>query len=141
MFTHTLLYILLGANPQVWFVHNSNYIRDCILSLRCPRCAWLFTPDSLDYYRCLALYCPNCNCGFCGYCLHDCGDDAHQHTANCKYNNRRPSVFTRRTDYEESQRLRRTESLKAYLATIRVGIREQVENAVMKIVSELRITI
>ena len=25
-----------------------------------------------------------CPCGFCGYCLMDCGKDAHTHVANCQ---------------------------------------------------------
>ena len=34
---------------------------------------------------CFALKCGRCNCGFCAWCLKDCGQDAHEHVANCKH--------------------------------------------------------
>jgi len=43
---------------------------------RCPRCRHAF----VDWTGCFAVYC-GCGCGFCGYCLQDCGTDAHGHIA------------------------------------------------------------
>ena len=57
------------------------HIIDKILTLHCPRCSLAF----LDFAGCLALTCANCGCGFCGLCQRDCGDDAHQHAANCRW--------------------------------------------------------
>ena len=31
----------------------------------------------------MALTCGQCNAGFCGWCLADCGNDAHNHVARC----------------------------------------------------------
>jgi hypothetical protein len=54
---------------------------DRILTLRCPRCRQAF----LDFVGCFALTCSSntCHCGFCAWCLKDCGDDAHAHVYNC----------------------------------------------------------
>jgi hypothetical protein len=59
-------------------------IIDEIFTLRCPRCSTAF----IDFDGCFALTCgkPGCNCGFCAWCLVDCGADAHGHVANCDYN-------------------------------------------------------
>lgn len=52
-------------------------IENKILQLACPRCSQAF----VDFEACWALTCPRCKpeCGFCGYCLKDCGRDAHRH--------------------------------------------------------------
>lgn len=50
-------------------------IIDDIFTLKCPRCKQAF----LDYDSCSAITCAGCACGFCSYCLEDCGKDAHQH--------------------------------------------------------------
>eukprot|EP00521_Asterionellopsis_glacialis_P008356 CAMPEP_0195289212 /NCGR_PEP_ID=MMETSP0707-20130614/5584_1 /TAXON_ID=33640 /ORGANISM="Asterionellopsis glacialis, Strain CCMP134" /LENGTH=872 /DNA_ID=CAMNT_0040349191 /DNA_START=201 /DNA_END=2819 /DNA_ORIENTATION=+ len=54
-------------------------IVDDILTLRCPRCRQAF----LDFDGCFALRCNMCPCGFCGWCLQDCGSDAHSHVLDC----------------------------------------------------------
>ena len=53
-----------------------------VLTDKCPRCEAAF----LDYANCSALTCHRCGCGFCAWCLRDCGADAHQHVANCPLN-------------------------------------------------------
>ena len=53
-------------------------IVDDILTLRCPRCLQAF----LDFSGCFALRCSMCPCGFCGWCLKDCGSDSHSHVMN-----------------------------------------------------------
>jgi len=55
-------------------------IVDEILTLRCPRCKQAF----LDFDGCFALKCNVCSCGFCGWCLKDCGNDAHSHVLTCQ---------------------------------------------------------
>jgi hypothetical protein len=42
----------------------------------------------LDFKGCFALKYLCCDCGFCAYCLQNCGNDAraHQHVANCPHN-------------------------------------------------------
>lgn len=55
-------------------------ITNKILSLACPRCTAVF----LDFTGCCALRCASCGCGFCAWCLEDCGTDAHKHVAHCE---------------------------------------------------------
>jgi hypothetical protein len=50
-----------------------------VLTDKCPRC-------EADYANCSALTCRRCGCGFCAWCLRDCGADAHEHVANCPLN-------------------------------------------------------
>ena len=52
-----------------------------LLDLKCPRCEQVF----IDFDNCMALSCAKAGCGaaFCGWCLADCGDDAHSHVARC----------------------------------------------------------
>lgn len=54
-----------------------------VLNLHCPRCKGAF----LDFDGCLALQCirSSCRAAFCGACLHDCGEDAHEHARVCQY--------------------------------------------------------
>uniref|UniRef100_A0A0G4FLM6 RING-type domain-containing protein n=1 Tax=Chromera velia CCMP2878 TaxID=1169474 RepID=A0A0G4FLM6_9ALVE len=55
-------------------------ITEDILTLKCPRCRAAFA----DFDGCAALTCGSCNCAFCGYCLKDCGRDAHDHMPRCR---------------------------------------------------------
>jgi len=59
------------------------HIAENILTLKCPRaqCGRAF----LDYAGCMALTC-SCGCGFCAWCLQDCGGDAHAHVLTCPRN-------------------------------------------------------
>ena len=40
----------------------------------------------VDFEGCFALTCANtnCKCGFCAWCLTDCGSDAHAHVPKCR---------------------------------------------------------
>ena len=51
------------------------HVVDNILSLSCPRCRQVF----MDFSGCFSLKCSRCGCGFCAWCLKDCGRDAHDH--------------------------------------------------------------
>lgn len=57
------------------------HIIEKILTSACPRCSQAF----LDFDGCCALTCNRCACGFCAYCLADCGHDAHAHVARCQF--------------------------------------------------------
>jgi hypothetical protein len=50
------------------------FIEEVVLTLRCPRCDAAF----VDFTACMALTCA-CTAAFCGWCLADCGRDAHAH--------------------------------------------------------------
>eukprot|EP01094_Clydonella_sp_ATCC50884_P009940 TRINITY_DN1947_c1_g1_i2.p1 TRINITY_DN1947_c1_g1~~TRINITY_DN1947_c1_g1_i2.p1 ORF type:complete len:1659 (-),score=227.61 TRINITY_DN1947_c1_g1_i2:219-4466(-) len=56
-------------------------IEEDLLTLHCPRCKAAF----LDFTGCMALVCSACPCGFCAWCLTDCGDDAHRHVSKCPF--------------------------------------------------------
>ena len=53
-----------------------------LLTDACPRCKQAF----VDFNGCCALTCSRCPCGFCAWCLQDCGADAHAHVASCRHN-------------------------------------------------------
>ena len=56
-----------------------DHITNGVLSLSCPRCSMVYT----DFTGCCALKCHSSGCGFCAWCLEDCGSDAHSHVARC----------------------------------------------------------
>jgi hypothetical protein len=53
-------------------------ITETIFNISCPRCKAVF----VDFSGCLALHC-KCGCAFCGWCLRDCGADAHACVGMC----------------------------------------------------------
>jgi hypothetical protein len=55
------------------------HVEEELLTARCPRCRRAFA----DFDGCAALRCFGCGCGFCAWCLADCGADAHAHVAAC----------------------------------------------------------
>ena len=63
-------------------VHTARIRIESMLNLSCPRCGAVF----LDFSGSMALTCSaaGCGCGFCAWCLQDCGNekDAHHHVAN-----------------------------------------------------------
>ena len=72
---------------------------------KCPRCKQVFH----DYDNCSALVCCNTECkvGFCAFCFEDCGDDAHEHVANCEENPVRPEVYVSEEEYHSYHERRR----------------------------------
>jgi serine/threonine protein kinase len=91
---------------------HRRYITNNLLCLRCPRCEQVF----VDFTGCFALTCEKCRAGFCAWCLHDCGADAHRHVNNCAHNTTQPrSVFGTEAQFEQAQRERRANLVRAYL--------------------------
>ena len=74
-------------------------LREEVLTLRCPRCKVAF----VDFEGCCALMCGGCSCGFCAYCLEDCGQDAHAHVAKCVPG----GMFCSSAKFEEHQEKRK----------------------------------
>jgi len=100
------------------------HIQENILTLKCPRCAQAF----LDFTGCFALTCSHCGCGFCAWCLKDCGRDAHDHVRDCGNKPRGADTFFGSfTDFEEAMKRRQRDSLRAYLQTLDHATREAVK--------------
>ena len=65
------------------------YIIDYILTFRCGFCEMVV----FDWDACMAVRCKHCNHDFCGWCLKDCGRNAHSHVRQCKDNPNPGEVF------------------------------------------------
>ena len=94
-----------------------NHIVEEILTLKCPRCSQAF----LAFDGCFALSCSACPCGFCGWCLKDCGKDAHQHVKTCTEKvpgAQNETYYGTFPQFEEAQRKRRRQELIQFLKTL-----------------------
>jgi hypothetical protein len=92
-----------------------NHILEEILTMKCPRCSKAF----LDFDGCFALSCSNCPCNFCGWCLEDCGSDAHKHVVNCPVKPQGADIYYGTfPQFVEAQRRRQHRLLTAYLGTL-----------------------
>ena len=113
-----------------------NHIRlkivDEILTLRCPRCRQAF----LDFDGCFALRCSVCPCAFCGWCLKDCGTDAHPHVRMC--DGRPPghaeSYFGTQAEFVNAQKKNRERQVRNFLSTLK---REDAANALQSCKADL----
>ena len=91
---------------------HCDHIRERILTLKCPRCETAFA----DFDGCMALTCSVCGVGFCGWCLADCGEDAHKHVVRCDAKPRGADRFYATTkQYEAAWRERRQTLFDRYL--------------------------
>jgi hypothetical protein len=102
-----------------------NQIND-LLCLHCPRCSSVF----LDFTGCFALTCGNgaCSASFCGFCLADCGGDAHDHVKNCRLNPKKGEYFSTEENFNEIHRGRRQAEVRKYLNGIADAVvREEVK--------------
>ena len=103
-------------------------IEEQILNLRCPRCGAVF----VDFAGCFALTCGKCRAGFCAWCLHDCGDDAHRHVVNCAQNRAEGrNVYGNVQLFEQAHRERRRRLVDEYVRNrVREDLREAVQQAI-----------
>ena len=106
---------------ELQIVQMRHHVADRLLTLKCPRCEAAF----LDFNGCFALTCHRCKCGFCAYCLADCGNDAHAHVAACPHNHA-GGVFGQVANFEAAQRERRMRMVHEYLGTLPDGVRTRV---------------
>eukprot|EP01038_Epipyxis_sp_PR26KG_P007628 gene7628-10385_t len=98
-------------------------ILETILTLKCPRCDKAF----LDFEGCFALKCGSCPCAFCGWCLADCGTDAHPHVLQCKLNpTKPPQYFSTKAEFDKAMRSRAISKLKQYLGGLGEELRAQI---------------
>ncbi|KAJ8603537.1 hypothetical protein CTAYLR_004872 [Chrysophaeum taylorii] len=75
------------------------------------------TTERTGFDGCFALKCHRCACGFCAYCLADCGTDAHQHVRTCAHGQGLFPTRARET-FLRVQRARRDRDLRAYLSKL-----------------------
>jgi hypothetical protein len=118
-----------------------SHIINNILMLKCPRCHKAF--DEFD--GCFAVRCTDtegngCGAAFCGYCLKDCGRDAHKHVGECADNADR-SLFGTKETFQAAQRSRRERLVLQYLQTLPVSLQEQVKRATAQDLSDLGINL
>ena len=92
---------------------HRTHIVDNILTLKCPRsgCGMAL----LDFEGCFAITCGSCGCGFCAWCLKDCGDDAHQHVMACALNRNAGGIGGSFEDFEDTHRQRMGREVSKYL--------------------------
>jgi len=96
--------------------HLRMKIVDEILTLRCPRCRQAF----LDFDGCFALRCSVCPCAFCGWCLQDCGTDAHPHVLSCcnRPPDHRETYFGTKEQFIKAQKKNRERKIREFLSTL-----------------------
>jgi len=112
------------------------HVQERILTLKCPRCEAAF----LDFNGCFALTCHRCQCGFCAYCLADCGRDAHQHVQQCPHR-LQDGYGGSFAQFEEAQRRRRQRMVQGYLADVGADIRDRVVAALRRDFADLGLQI
>ena len=83
-----------GNRQQADLLRHRNHIIEDILTIRCPyhNCKLPFLMDP-DFDECFALKCEGCGHGFCGWCLVNCGTDAHSHVPTCRPQDTQPRVL------------------------------------------------
>jgi HrpA-like RNA helicase len=98
----------LNAGAEMHVTH----ITDKLLNLHCPRCNRVF----LDFDGCFAVQCgPPCSCSFCGFCLADCGSDAHGHVRSCPQNPTPGEYFNTKQTFHAIHRNRFRNDVLAYV--------------------------
>uniref|UniRef100_A0A0G4GW86 non-specific serine/threonine protein kinase n=1 Tax=Chromera velia CCMP2878 TaxID=1169474 RepID=A0A0G4GW86_9ALVE len=95
-------------------------IAEEILTLKCPRCRAAF----VDFDGCASLTCNRCYAAFCGYCLRDCGNDAHPHVRDCPMGR---GVFVRWEVWEQIQKRRKYHQVTEFLGRLNEEERAEVE--------------
>lgn len=120
-----------------------DHIVDEILTLRCPRCRAPFY--DFNDGDCFALKCP-CRTQFCGYCLADCGADAHQHVICCPHNTV-GGLFhpDGARGFHQVQRTRRQRLVRDYwrhdIATLEEAIRNDIAERLRPVLADFEIDV
>jgi serine/threonine protein kinase len=104
-------------SPDEEVAAHHQAIRVDLLCLQCPLCRTAFI---VDFDCCLAMNCGNCRTAFCGWCLKDCGDDAHHHVSYvCELNPTQPrNAYGNAAQFEAVHRHRRAQLVASYLQRV-----------------------
>ena len=112
-------YLQMGSGTPASRVNlHRQHVLESILTdvMYCPRvgCSAPF----VDFDGCMALTCSQCSCGFCGWCLADCGRDAHEHVKQCCQApaKQRGGFYGSMVEFNEVHRGRRQQALERYFA-------------------------
>lgn len=111
-------------------------IIDTILTLKCPSCDTTF----MDFDGSYALKCHHCGCGFCAFCLSNCGTDAEGHVATCKFN----VSGTYGKDlkgFNLAQKQRRERMIRNYLTGLDVEVRDKIVVACKKVFTDFELDV
>ena len=105
------------------------YIIENFMNLHCPRCHGVI----LDFNGCFALYCanPRCEAAFCGWCLKDCGMDAHDHVLECPDGN--GEHFASISSFYFTHNVKRVSKIRKYIDSS-VAVRHR--NLVLKFITK-----
>jgi serine/threonine protein kinase len=118
------------------FLKARKHIEEEILQMKCPRCSKAF----YDFDGCFAISCHNCTCNFCGWCLMDCGTDAHPHCRRC------PNVpvgvdpffpVSAREKFEKAHKERCRANVCAFLRTLNEATQGSVKKALLPQLQEI----
>ena len=101
---------------------HRNYIVENILTLKCPRCRQAI----LDFQEgdCFAIRCA-CRCSFCGWCLADCGNDAHPHVRACPLNPRPNDIYGSVAEFHHHHNARKRQSILQYIDSNLVAVEDR----------------
>jgi len=104
--------------------HAELHVIENIFNTCCPRCGQVFC----DFDGCFALECSRCHAGICGWCLEDCGSNAHDHVISCKFNAYRhfQMFFAPFDMFEQARNRSRVEKLKVYMNSLESELRSLV---------------
>jgi hypothetical protein len=93
---------------------HARKIQEDLLNLKCPRCLAVF----VSFDGCFAVKCHRCQCGFCAWCLQDCGKDAHGHVVRCPHRRSEEVYYGDFDQFEACHRSRKARLVHSYLKDI-----------------------
>jgi len=132
---HEELQRAAAADHEVY--QHRIHIAENVLTLKCPRCQRAF----VDFDGCFALKCSGCRCGFCAWCLQDCGQDAHAHVLACPASLQRGQYHSTWDQFTAAQRDRRQNDVLEYLRPLHVDVRARVLQACARDFADLGLVI
>ena len=107
------------------------------VTLSCPRCRAAY----IDFDGCCAVKCANCQCGFCGLCLIDCGNDAHAHVLTCHLNPDKTNYFASGAIITAANNVVKKERVLKVMERVEQKWKQAVFNDMHSMISDLNITL
>jgi hypothetical protein len=98
---------------------EEQYVVEDLINIKCPRCNAVF--DAFD--GCFAFKCHRCAAGICGWCMADCGDDAHAHVRQCKINQGHGDFFGTMQQFQKLRNAERKVRILQHLRSLEPSLR------------------